>query len=135
MTSILEQDIDLNKLFHMSHSFDLLKTVIEALLKSNKSLEKRLSDLERDKENQENKLKDEINRLKGIYDEKFNVIFSRLDKQEGDITTINVRIDKLCSKDDLEDLKKQVEKNSGNIETHTEQIDDSNVCLLSIQTT
>lgn len=125
MTSILEQDIDLNKLFHLNHSFDLLKTVIEALLKSNKNLEKRLSDLEGDREKQENKLKDEIDRLKGIYNEKFNVIFSRLDKHEGDIASINLKIDGLCSQEDMEDLKKKVEKNSNGIDKHSEQIEDS----------
>jgi hypothetical protein len=42
----LEANIDLNSLFNLSYNFDLLKGVIEALVKNTKATNQRLIDLE-----------------------------------------------------------------------------------------
>ena len=46
MTSLLETELDLNSLFTLTHNFDLLKGVIEALVKSQKATNQKLNDIE-----------------------------------------------------------------------------------------
>lgn len=45
-TFSLESNIDFNSLFHLNYNFDLLKGVIEALVKSQKSTTQKLIDME-----------------------------------------------------------------------------------------
>jgi hypothetical protein len=45
MTSI-EADIDLNSLFTLTHNFDLLKNVIQSLIKANKENSLKLNEIE-----------------------------------------------------------------------------------------
>ena len=46
MSSILETELDLNSLFTLTHNFDLLKGVIEALVKSQKATNQKLNDIQ-----------------------------------------------------------------------------------------
>ena len=46
MSTLLETELDLNSLFTLTHNFDLLKGVIEALVKSQKATNQKLNDIE-----------------------------------------------------------------------------------------
>lgn len=52
----IEGELDLNKIFqlNLSYNFDLLKTVLDGILKAQKSMEQEISDLKN-----ENQLKDQ----------------------------------------------------------------------------
>ena len=91
MTTILEKDLDLNQLFHLNYNFDLLKQVIEALVLSNKSLNKRLKDLENNDKTKD--LEEQIKNMQNSYDDKFKIIFQRLEKSEDNITDIYSKLD------------------------------------------
>lgn len=126
-TKLLENNIDLNSLFSLTYNFELLKQVIEALLLGNKDLNKKVKDLE-DKSNNNNdflNLEKKINNIKNEYDEKLNSIYSRLQKSEENISNINIKLNKInFDDDDFNDLKNKVKKNTLNIHTHNEQIED-----------
>ncbi len=46
MTNILEGTIDLNNLFNLNYNFDLLKNIIDAVLKGQKGLQQKVNELE-----------------------------------------------------------------------------------------
>jgi len=61
-TYSFDNELDLNQLFNLSYNFDLLKGVIDALVKNQKSVNKRLADLEE----QNNQKEEKINSLEKI---------------------------------------------------------------------
>ena len=63
-------NLDLNSLFNLSYNFDLLKGIIETLLKRQKSTQKQLDTLfenDKDKDKQIENLKKEIQTIKKTY--------------------------------------------------------------------
>ena len=64
------ENLDLNSLFNLSYNFDLLKGIIEALLKRQKNIQKQLDTVfenERDKDKQIETLKKEIQVIRKTY--------------------------------------------------------------------
>ena len=54
----IEGNIDLNSLFNLSYNFDLLKGVLEALLKQQKATNQKLNDFEHNLFSKDNKIKE-----------------------------------------------------------------------------
>lgn len=96
----IASNIDLNALFNLNYNFDLLKGIIEELLKNQEALQNQMDDIDKinqDKDDRIAKLEKEIERLKQ----------SQIDK--GVIEQIQ---------NDLSEIKKHLIK-------HDDQIDDS----------
>ena len=103
----LMANIDLNGLFNLNYNFDLLKGVIEELLKNQQILQKRMDDMENtfdDKDKRIAELEKEVKILKE----------NQIDKNV--ITEI---------KNDISEIKKHLQK-------HDEQIDDSKLFFIKI---
>ena len=103
----LMANIDLNGLFNLNYNFDLLKGVIEELLKNKQILQKRMDDMENtfdDKDKRIAELEKEVKILKE----------NQIDKNV--ITEI---------KNDISEIKKHLQK-------HDEQIDDSKLFFIKI---
>ena len=103
----LMANIDLNGLFNLNYNFDLLKGVIEELLKNQQILQKRMDDMENtfdDKDKRIAELEKEVKILKE----------NQIDKNV--ITEI---------KNDISEIKKHLQK-------HDEQIDDSKLFFINI---
>ena len=103
----LMANIDLNGLFNLNYNFDLLKGVIEELLKNQQILQKRIDDMENtfdDKDKRIAELEKEVKILKE----------NQIDKNV--ITEI---------KNDISEIKKHLQK-------HDEQIDDSKLFFIKI---
>ena len=103
----LMANIDLNGLFNLNYNFDLLKGVIEELLKNQQILQKRMDDMENtfdDKDKRIAELEKEVKILKE----------NQIDKNV--ITEI---------KNDISEIKKHLQK-------HDEQIDDSKSFFIKI---
>ena len=63
----IASNIDLNALFNLNYNFDLLKGIIEELLKNQEALQNQMDDIDRinqDKDDRIAKLEKEIERLK-----------------------------------------------------------------------
>ena len=100
-------NVDLNSLFNLNYNFDLLKGVIEELLKNQQILQKRMDDMENtfdDKDKRIAELEKEVKILKE----------NQIDKNV--ITEI---------KNDISEIKKHLQK-------HDEQIDDSKLFFIKI---
>ena len=100
-------EVDLNSLFNLNYNFDLLKGVIEELLKNQQILQKRIDDMENtfdDKDKRIAELEKEVKILKE----------NQIDKNV--ITEI---------KNDISEIKKHLQK-------HDEQIDDSKLFFIKI---
>ena len=103
----LMANIDLNGLFNLNYNFDLLKGVIEELLKNQQILQKRMDDMDDtfdDKARKIAELEKEVKILKE----------NQIDKNV--ITEI---------KNDISEIKKHLQK-------HDEQIDDSKLFFIKI---
>ena len=100
-------NVDLNSLFNLNYNFDLLKGVIEELIKNQQILQKRMDDMENtfdDKDKRIAELEKEVKILKE----------NQIDKNV--ITEI---------KNDISEIKKHLQK-------HDEQIDDSKLFFIKI---
>lgn len=84
---ILEQELDLNSLFNLNYSFELLKQIINALVLSNKTLNKRIKQIEDDnnkeKDNEKlNKLEERLNQIEKEGQNQVEDLKNRLKKAE-----------------------------------------------------
>lgn len=114
-TSLFEQEIDLNELFHMNYNFDLLKSTIQILIKSNKDLEKRLSSIESKALSEAN---EKINNS-----ERFDLITSRLEKTEKDISDIFILIEKFNKTSSQTKGAKDADEKAENSTENSKQIE------------
>ena len=106
-TLVLEKEIDLNSLFTMSYNFDLLKTLMQELLKSNKNLSQKVSDLNLKVEDNENYFKLELQKSKEKYDNlegKIAKIDDKLDKHDSDIKDLYSKFNSLNIKFDQHEI-------------------------------
>ena len=103
----IASNIDLNALFNLNYNFDLLKGIIEELLKNQEALQNQMDDIDKinqDKDDRIAKLEKEIERLKQ----------SQIEKSV---------IEKI--QNDLNEIKKHLIK-------HDDQIDDSKFLYLNL---
>ena len=94
-------DIDLNALFNLNYNFDLLKGIIETLLKNQGSLQKQLDDIYLSEEDKE----------------------KNIQAMEKDIPLLK---ENSVNKNDFKDLQNEVEKINGHIKQSDRKIDECN---------
>ena len=103
----LMANIDLNGLFNLNYNFDLLKGVIEELLKNQQILQKRMDDMENTFDDKDKRIAELEKEVKILKENQIN---------KNVITEI---------KNDISEIKKHLQK-------HDEQIDDSKLFFIKI---
>ena len=100
-------DIDLNALFNLNYNFDLLKGIIETLLKNQGSIQKQLDEIYSSEENKD----------------------KNIQTVENDISLLK---ENSVDKNDFKDLKAEVEKISGHIKQNDKKIEECKFIIFII---
>lgn len=125
-TLMFEKDIDLNALFTLNYNFDMLKTILQELLKNNKALTEKVDNQEKTIKANEIKFEKEIFDVKQNFNNEINIINGRLKNHDNDIQDIKDRLNGLDNlKDKFDDLTKRVDKNENNIKDNKDEIEKS----------
>lgn len=91
-------DIDLNSLFNLNYNFDLLKGIIETLLKNQEAIQKQLDEVyssNYDKNKEMENIEKQIKYIKDLYIDKgtFMKMESEVDKIKERLNNVDKRID------------------------------------------
>lgn len=137
-TLLFEKDIDLNALFTLNYNFDMLKTILQELLKNNKTLTEKLDSQDKKIKENEEKFNTEVYNIKNKFNSDISIINNRLDNHDKDIKDLYDKLKDYDNlKDDLSKLTLRVDKNENNINNNRDDIDKSktifhNIYLLNI---